>query len=48
MDTKYREKSDGGDVTQGEHNSKLTEYTEYNRHKGSDGFSKNGGNVRNG
>lgn len=46
MDTKERTSADGLDVTKGEKNPKLTSYMEYNRLKGSDGFSQNGGNVK--
>lgn len=32
--------ANGGDAFSGEKKSELTSYTEYNRHQGSDGFSK--------
>lgn len=35
--------SNGGDVTNGIKDPQLTSYTEYNRHQGSDGFSKGTG-----
>lgn len=40
MEEKARTEADGADVTKGDKNPKLTSYTEYNRAKGSDGFSK--------
>lgn len=41
MDTKERKEADGGVVNQGKPMDMST--SEYNRHQGSDGFSKNGG-----